>query len=126
MNRTLRWLVFGMTLLGAIAFIVGFSLLVGGCASTVIPKPVQAAVASWDGNEQNSGFIAFAPQGGGYITAHDLDGYNALVEDYGKHFAPALRVNDGIAPATNNFYIDAEHLSNFATMKRWRREGVKP
>jgi hypothetical protein len=93
------------------------------CTSTIVPAKVKAATASYDGGQQNSGFIAFAPDHGGYITPHARDRYNALVADYGNQFSPALQPDIGLAPATNNWHIDAQHLFYYATMNRWRTEG---
>lgn len=101
-----------------------------GCASTMRPAPVIRQLASWDGTNQNSGFICFT-NGGALITAHARERYNALVKSYGARFQPALQEDAGIRAVDEKngsngiYWIDAEHLADFATMNRWRR-GEKP
>jgi len=77
---------------------------------------------SFDGGVQNSGFIGFTVDGSGIITPHARDRYNGLVQIYGTNFVPVLRVDAGItATPSNAFVIDAQHLVDFATMNRWRK-----
>lgn len=98
--------------------------LVIGCARTVTPVIPHDTQASWDGNQQNSGFIGWAQDGSGIITPHARDRYNALVSVYGTNFAPVLKLDAGlIATTTNTFLIDAQHLVYFDTMNRWKKEG---
>lgn len=94
-------------------------------ACTVAPKPVTDKVASYDGNAQNSGFISWASDGGGIITPHARDRYNALIELYGTRFLPPLKYDAGItATPTNTFHIDAEHLVQFGIMNAWRKSSL--
>ena len=98
--------------------------LINGC--TVIPKSVVDKVPSFDGNEQNSGFIGYAPDGQGILTFHKFEEYNDLIASYGYKFTPPIQTSDGITPtSTNTFLIDKEHLSDFAMMLHWKRSGVK-
>lgn len=104
--------------------ILGMTLgLLSGCSSTVKPVKIAPAVASMDGNQQNSGFIAFNKDGSGVITPHARDRYNGLVEKYGNRFLPPLGKDSGVKPVGDVFEIDAEHLAKFMTMNRWRKEG---
>lgn len=102
------------------------ALAFGGCAGTTRPTRVQSAVASFDRNEQNSGFIAFAPDGSGIITAHAHARYQALVADYGARFKPPLISDEGTAlTSTNTWTIDRGHLAQFMTMQRWKKQQTK-
>lgn len=104
-------------------------LFFGGCLAgcTVAPRVVTESVASFDGNQQNSGFIGFTTNGAGIITPHARDRYNALVATYSAKFLPPLTADSGITPtATNTFLIDAEHLSDFGIMNHWRKQTLTP
>ncbi len=99
-----------------------FCLCLGSC--TVTPRTVTDTGASFDGNERTSGFIGYAPDGAGIITARARDRYNALVQAYGARFSPPLKLDGGVlATATNTFLIDAEHLVDFGVMTGWRKAG---
>lgn len=99
--------------------------LLAGC--TVIPKPFEAPTASFDGGEQNSGFLGSLPDHDGVITPHARDRYNELVKTFGTRFQPPLTLDAGVSAYTNGtFRIDPEHLVKFATMNRWRRERPPP
>lgn len=115
-----------MNSLSKFAIVVVFALTLIGCVSTVVPKPTTDKVASWDGTNQNSGFIGFQPDGSGRITPHARDRYNGLVAIYGKHFIPPLVPDAGLKPDGENWIIDPEHLVKFATMNRWRKSGIAP
>ncbi len=100
--------------------------LLTGCAPTVTPRVVRSSEASWDANEQNSGFLGFDAAGNGILTPHAKGRYDALLGLYGALFVPPLVREAGITrTATNTFLIDAEHLADFATMNRWRMEESK-
>ncbi len=97
-----------------------------GCASTVAPQAPKDSVASFDGNAQNSGFIGFDSAGNGILTVHGYQRYFDLVGSYGFLFSPKLdcyRNDDLQKTSTNTYLIDAQHLTYFATMNRWRKEG---
>lgn len=116
----LKWLAGLWILLAALA--LGGCL--SGCTGTVTPKIVVSKTASWDGTNQNSGFIAWAPDGQGIITPHARDRYNALVSVYGASFKPALNKDDGIKQtSTNTFVITQQALKNFGTMNEYRKSG---
>src|ERR1044071_9239090 len=101
-------------------------ILLAGCAPTVTPRVVRSSEASWDSNQQNSGFLGFDGAGNGILTPHAKARYDALLAAYGVLFVPPLVTNAGITPtATNTFLIDAEHLADFATMNRWRLESTR-
>ena len=110
-----------------IAVMIGALLvlnLLAGCAPTIRPKVPAAAQASWDGTDQNSGFVGFDQAGAGILTSHARDRYNSLCDRYGGYFHPVVRAGDGISPTpTNTFLIDPQHLVYFATMNRWGKEG---
>jgi len=112
--------------------LLAFALLIllTSCG-TVIPKPVQANVASYDGGAQNSGLICMTTNStgevtGAVITPHARDRYNALVTLYSTNFFPRLEIDAGITPAPPNFRIDAEHLVDFMRMNRWHKAAAPP
>jgi hypothetical protein len=105
------------------ALFLALVIVATGCTTTVVPVKVQPTTASMDGNEANSGFIAFTKSGAGLITPHARDRYNALVEKYGNRFLPVLQKDSGIRPAGDVYEIDGEHLAKFSVMNRWRKEG---
>lgn len=80
-------------------------LLLAGCTSTVVPKEIKASVASWDGTQQNSGFLGFDEAGNGIITYHAYNRWIALVNDYGPYFKPPCIVHIGVSPVTNDFPV---------------------
>jgi hypothetical protein len=112
-----------------LAFLIGSVLFVAcGCTSTVTAPKIQDTQASWDGNQQNSGFLGFDAQDYGIITAHARDRYNALIAMYGSEFKPRLDSDAGVhqilTPTTDSpWRIDKQHLTHFMTMNRWRKEG---
>jgi hypothetical protein len=107
--------------------LVSLCILLTGCAPTVTPRVVSSSEASWDANQQNSGFLGFDGAGNGILTPHAKARYDALLAAYGALFVPPLAKDRGITPtATNTFLIDAEHLADFATMNRWRLQSSKP
>lgn len=122
-GRRLLYVAWSLILLAlALAALLFFT----GCTTTVTPKIPHAAQASFDGDQQNSGFLGKDALGFEIITAHARDRYNGLIETYGRGFSPALKPDDGVTPnpdSPGTFRIDREHLIKFATMNRWRREG---
>lgn len=101
--------------------------LLAGCSTTIIPVVPVDSQASFDGNTQNSGLLAFDGAGNGILTAHARDRYNSLAADYGATFKPPVKFDDGItSTGTNTFLIDRQHLVYFASMTRWHRAGKAP
>lgn len=96
-------------------------LLCCSCTSTVTSHRVVDTVASFDGNVQTSGLLGFTADGSGILTPHARDRYNALVQVYGKRFAPALQLDAGVTRSGSIYLIDAEHLVKFGTMNLWRK-----
>jgi hypothetical protein len=103
------------------------SALLTGC-STVRPQPVTDAVASFDGNTQNSGFLRFNADGSGVITARARERYNALITLYASRFLLPLKPDDGISPGPepSTYTLDAQHLVHFATMNQWHKSRNAP
>jgi hypothetical protein len=118
------------------------ALVAGGCSSTVRPAVVHDRVASWDGTNQNSGFLGYMANGSGVITPHGLARYQGLVAAYGARFNPALtNAADGVslaavgAPVFDDgkqigtvpagcYRIDQGHLEKLWDMNRWRKQGL--
>lgn len=94
--------------------------------TTVVPKPVDTDVASFDGNDQNSGIIR-ATSAGYVVTPHFRDRYNALVAVYGKDFTVPLKRDAGLAKLSpTEWLIDRQHLVQFLDMAAWQRSGLPP
>lgn len=119
------WL--AMALAAALAAILAVGLC--GCASTILPPVASASATSWDGTNQNSGFLGYTTNAagqvtGGIITAHARDRYNALMRDYGRAAWNIQRDDDGLVALTGDtWFIDAQHLAYFAEGNRWRKNG---
>ena len=123
--------------------LLGLLLVASGCG-TVIPKTVQANVASYDGDAQNSGLLSTTTNStgevtGAIITMHARDRYNALIVIYSTNFYPALKFDAGITPLKlpsfiivgkppplQTYSIDAEHLVDFMRMNRWHKAAAPP
>jgi hypothetical protein len=110
-----------------------YALCVIGCTSTITPKQVTDNAPSWDGTNQNSGFLGYAPDGYGVITPRARDRYNALVDQFaagkdskGQHLFLTPPARDaGLEIFTNGTYrISPESLSNFGLMNHWRKQGT--
>lgn len=104
-------------------------MLVGLIGCTVIPNTPAPAVASWDGDEQNSGVLGILPDHSAVITQRAEQRYIALAYEYGSRFSPPVRGNEA-APYTNSatvytLRLDAEHLADWGIMANWKRKGVK-
>lgn len=94
------------------------------CTNTVLPPVPKAATPSWDGNAQNSGFLGFNPDGSGLITENARGRYNVLVAKYGASLKPPVGKDEGLtANHDGSWTIDARHLSIFAELNRWAKEG---
>ena len=96
---------------------------------TIAPKPVEAPVASFSGNEQNGGFLGFLPDGSGNITGHAYLRYQALLDGgYAKGLIlPIPSPSDGLRKLSDGSWaIDREHLVLFGQMAAAFRSGVKP
>jgi len=115
----------------AVGLFVG-AVVLAGCHGTVTPPRAAAAVASWDGTNQNSGFLGWTTNSAGettgaFITAHALERYNALMLDYGA--AWQTKPGDGVTylpDGGRSFWIDAGHLQHFDDAQKWQRNGRPP
>ena len=99
------------------------ALVIGAC--TVAPPVLKDQVPSFDGGVQNSGFLGFT-NGMGLITVTARMRYNLLIERYGNQFIPPLEHDAGIFTNVpgQSYFIDKQHLVDFATMNRWSKSGV--
>lgn len=125
-------------LFAALDFVIlGLAILfvASGCTTTITPPRPKPTQASFDGGQQNSGYLGtvtnvFASQTNisARITLHARDRYNALIVDYGQYFKPPLKPGEGVSATSdpNVFLIDQEHLVKFLTLNRWRKEGKPP
>ena len=127
-NSRNNWLISGIgTVLISLAVFIALTISIivtSGCTSTVTPRTVLSSQASWDGTNQNSGFIGFEGSAG-IITPHARDRYNALIEIYGKKFNPPITSDYGVWPYTGgNYIISPQALTYFTQMNRWRKSAT--
>jgi len=100
--------------------LICFPIILLGCYGTITPKIAKSNVISFDGNDQNAGFIGFTKDKDGIITFHKRDEYNSLIGVYGNKFLVPLNKDDGLVKTTTNTYIiDKEHLYDFIKMEKW-------
>ena len=100
--------------------------LLPGCNSTIVPGPVHAEQASFDGNEQNSGIGSSSPAGF-VVTDHFRARYNGLIATYGRDFSPPLKPDDGAAPlGEGRWLVTKQAMVNFLTMNQWRKAKLEP
>lgn len=114
--------------------IAGFLLgciCLAGCTSTITPKIVQPAQASYSGAQRNSGVISRIPDG--YVVDGNFRArYNALIDLYGpeyhlQHDAGILRVwPDPEHPENERWLIDFEHMELMLRMNIKHHSGIQP
>ena len=115
----------------ALAAAVVVGVMLAGCATTITPPVAAPASDSWDGTNQNSGFISFTRSGNGavtgaVITPHARDRYNVLMREYGNAWGILAPDSGIVAIPGNSYWIDAQHLGYFADAQRWKRNGRAP
>lgn len=109
------------SLLWALTISTVFIVLLSGCTTTVTPRASISSQASWDGTNQNSGFLQFEGVTG-VITPHARDRYNGLIEIYGKKFVPPILHDYGVWPYIGgNYIISPQALTYFVQMNRWHK-----
>ena len=108
-------------------------LMLFASACTVTPVQVKSRQASFDGNQQNSGLVAFQPDGSAVITPHAHDRYTNLLASFGKDLPlPPKYPEEGMFQTNGTFagygtnvpvwIMDAQHLNYFKAMNRWRKQ----
>lgn len=101
----------------ALAGFIFFALLCFGCARTT-PIVERPTVISFDGNDQNAGFIRWLPDHSIEITPSKLDQYNDLVKRYGT--SPRItrtEKNFGVVALPNgNFSMTKEAVQRFGRL----------
>lgn len=87
---------------------------------TVTPKSVRPVVASYDGGQQNSGFLGFTTNGWGVLTSRARARYNSFIASgFGTNFSPAIPPDYGVMPYTNGtFLFTPEALVDFGVMNQ--------
>jgi len=99
------------------------SALLLGC-HTVTPQRVTDTTISFDGNEQNGGFIGYTTNGFGVLTPRGRERYNALIDTYGASLTPPLTNDYGVQPFTNGTWlITKEAVVKFNAMNARRKAG---
>ena len=127
-KATIRDIVISVAISVAIVGLaIAAAILPLGC-TTVTPKAVNAAGASFDGNLPTSGILEDLPNGDRRITPHVKARYAALVAIYGKTYLPPLKPDEGVTPAPDgiNYLIDREHFVDFLDMNQKLKSGIKP
>ena len=110
-----------MAVVIGLALALLLALMSSGC-TTVTPKIVESPGASWDGTNQNNGFLGWTTNGCGRLTPHARARYNGLIEVYGQKFLPPLTADYGITPGdAGEFIFTPEALADFVRMNRWRK-----
>lgn len=100
------------------------TLLLTGCTSTVTPPVPKAAVASFDGTNQNSGVISVTKGVGIEVTPYWRERYNAYVPLYGRWTIPAVKLDAGLTPLSNgNYFATAQAQVNMRMMNDERKKG---
>jgi hypothetical protein len=139
LNKAMNWIpwkyrcaVVRISILLAIIFYpLVIAIVLAGCVGTLTPPIAQASAASWDGTNQNSGFISFATNAdgkvtGGIITPHARERYKALMRECG-HAWLVTSDDAGLTRLPNGtWFIDAQHLAYFAEANDWIRNGKTP
>lgn len=106
-------------------------LLLSGCSSVqhsaVVPQPVVASTASFDGNVQNSGIVSAGAKGF-HVTPHFLARYDAMLTVNGLHISPPRKAGDreGITVEPGGYVFDAEAMNRFVELNRLRTSGEAP
>lgn len=110
------------------------------------PKPIEDTQASYDSStpsqydSKTSGLLGFTEDtngrtDGALITNNALKKYNDLILDYAIQFKNEEKVsidtNDGVKDFIDVYgnevhWIDAQHLSYFLKLNRWRKEMRDP
>lgn len=94
------------------------ALLLCSCATsplTVVPRPVVAAQASYDGNSATSGILAAAPDGGFVVTPH-------FVARWRQMAGPGALIDPPTAPG--GYLVTAEQMAQFLALNRKRKAGA--
>jgi hypothetical protein len=100
--------------------------LTPGCTTTVIPQPVEAREASFDGATQNSGII-MSTENGFVITDTARARYNLLIATYGRDFLPPLKPDGGVQPiGDDRWLLSKQGMVYFLEMSAYYRAGLKP
>jgi len=107
-------------------------LMIFAAACTVVPVTPHSNQASFDGNHQDSGLIAFQADGSAVLTAHAHDRYTNLLAVYGSRLQlPPKYPEEGMFQTNGTFagygtnvpvwIMDGQHLDYFKAMNRWRK-----
>lgn len=124
-QRQILGSIFDAILFALFVIFVGLAWVAQTGCSTVVPKPVASSEASFDGNQQNSGFLSFEVNGAARITANARDRYNALIRTYGRD--AQLVADQGLSPNSDGSWsITKECLVKFLEMNDWKRAGFAP
>jgi len=103
--------------------------LLVGC-STVVPQTPVNNTASYDGDQQNSGFVGFVTNNNvvfGVVTMHSKDRYNNLIEVYGsKVIHPPIPKNYGLQDNKTNCWLTLEALVDYMKMNVQLKKDTHP
>jgi hypothetical protein len=109
-----------------LAWLLISGVAITGC-STVTPSENPAAQASFDENEANSGIVTvyvgvYGDLEGYIITPRARARYNALIEELGTIWSPAISADYGVSPITEGlhagrFLMTIEAMDKFKVMR---------
>lgn len=128
-SKLLEWWV-----IGALYLVLGGCIAAALSGCTVTPGKLKDNSASFDGGQQNSGFLGLVMYRGqeyGSLTTNALSRYNDLLKTYGARLPQKVEDGDGVltiesVDGVKTILIDNQHLRYFETMNRWRkRDAVK-
>ena len=109
---------------------LGLCVVLSGCSvrsQTVIPAPVVAKEASFDGNRMDSGDRAYGVDGA-EKSEHWYARYRALAKIYGNKFTPPIDPDDmrGIEKMEGGYLVTAEISARFTKMNMLAKSEVTP
>ena len=100
-------------------FLLSLLIVSAGCKTaqpiqTILPPPApKEEHASFDGEIQNSGILAYEDNIGFIITKNAKERYQALASIYGPTMVPPVLGDMGISPSGENFAMSSEAMSYF-------------
>lgn len=110
-------------------FTMVFIMAIGltGCLSFTnkTPDPVESSEPSYDGNIKDSGVLALARNGNGFIVTKGFaEHYNFLISKYKESVNPNLKKNDGLRDY-KCYTIDKEHFVYYLQMNELNKSNIK-
>ncbi len=97
-------------------FVLVSLVTLNGCG-TVTPKVAESSVASFSGNDENSGILEVT-ENGALVTSGFVEYYNAIIEVYGNKTTPETKRDFGVTKLENgNSLVTLEGMSRLKEMR---------